>query len=155
MAQSGLLATARELRLAAEVVRAKCCVAAGGYVLLGVYVSGSDTAFLTPRTWSAALALALIVAAAFAHNDVEDEAADRESKPTRPIPSGRVSRHKAMQLAIALAGAGLIITCVLDRRLATFAASYVVLSAMYSRRLKATVLAGNVTIAFLMATIPI
>ena len=48
------------------------------------------------------IALSCLYAAGMVLNDVLDEAVDHEQRPSRPIPSGRVSRSTALRLAIGL-----------------------------------------------------
>src|SRR5690606_14123859 len=103
----------------------------------------------------AALAVGLIVGAAFTFKDVQDIGTDSLIKPTRPLPSQRVSPHAARRYAVMLAASALIAAASLGGALFAFAAAYVVVSALYSTHLKSTVLAGNVTMALLIGSIPI
>jgi geranylgeranylglycerol-phosphate geranylgeranyltransferase len=144
------------LRLRIEIARAQCSIAAGVYVVLGVYVSGVDSAWTDPRTWAGCLAAMLAVAAAFVYNDVRDEAVDRRSRPERPIPSGRLARASALHLSAALAiASGAAAAWSSAGALVPFIAAYVLLSVWYSHVLKGTVLLGNATVAALVASLPI
>lgn len=77
------------------------------YLLTVYYATGGQ---LDGRWLAACLstaALALVIAAGYALNDVCDVAIDRLNAPHRPIPSGRVSRRTAAVCAIVLLAAGL------------------------------------------------
>lgn len=56
----------------------------------------------------------LIYAAGLILNDVADVEQDRRERPTRPIPSGRVSRSVAVGVASALLGGGIATAFLLD-----------------------------------------
>lgn len=142
-------------QVAAEIMRLRACLVAAGYVLLGAYVATEDGSWLSVQTCMAALVVALIFGAAFVYNDVEDELADSLNVPDRPIPSKRLSRQSAIWFAIALTIVALTTVAWLSSWLILVTIAYVILSALYSRRLKGTVLVGNLTVALLIGSIPI
>jgi 4-hydroxybenzoate polyprenyltransferase len=154
-AWSGFESAADGLRLRIEIMRAQCSVAAGAYVLLGVYVSGVESAWTDARTWMGCLAAMLVVAAAFVYNDVRDADVDRRSRPERPIPSGRLARRSALRFSAALALAAGAAAWSSAGALVPFIVLYVLLSVWYSHSLKGTVLLGNATVAALVASLPI
>jgi geranylgeranylglycerol-phosphate geranylgeranyltransferase len=136
-----------------ELMRPKGCAGAACYVLLSAWASGAQAAAL--GTLVAALVVALIVGAAFTFNDVQDVHTDSLIKPSRPLPSRRISPRAACWAAAALAASALIGAATLGSALFAFAVVYVAASALYSTHLKSTVLAGNVTMAVLIGSIPI
>ncbi|MEX0774616.1 MAG: UbiA family prenyltransferase [Phycisphaeraceae bacterium] len=73
---------------------------------------------IVPFPWRAALALAMAMSsfyiAGMVLNDVMDVAVDRLERPSRPIPSGRVSRRSATVVAVALLGAGMLIVALVN-----------------------------------------
>lgn len=62
-----------------------------------------------------ALAMACMYTAGMMLNDRLDVEIDRRERPSRPIPSGRISPAAALNAALALLGAGAIIACAVDR----------------------------------------
>lgn len=147
---SGLGRSARAL---VELMRPKCCAGAACYVLLSTWAGGGQTPGFDAL--AAALVIGFIVGAAFTFNDVKDVRTDSLIKPTRPLPSQRVSPRAAAAFAAALAVSALVGAASLGSPLFAFAAAYVIVSALYSTHLKRTVLAGNVTMALLIGSIPI
>lgn len=123
------------------------------YALLGAYVGGGWTAFAMARTWCAALVVGLVVAFGFVINDYCDLTTDSYNCPDRPLPSGTLSLRTARLYMVCLAGAAIVLACLLGLREGIFALATVALSSGYSYRLKGTVLLGNATIAVLDASI--
>jgi geranylgeranylglycerol-phosphate geranylgeranyltransferase len=144
---------ARAASVALELTRPKCCAGAACYVVLSSWVGGGQAPGYDALV--AALVIALIVGAAFTFNDVEDMRTDSLIKPTRPLPSRRVSPRAARAYAATMAVSALLAAAALGSSLFAFAAAYVIVSALYSTHLKSTVLAGNVTMALLIGSIPI
>lgn len=127
---------------------------AGGVVLLGAWLAGSRA---TASVWQLGAGVCCVVAltaAAFVVNDIFDAAADRLAQRSRPLASGDVSPRAAVQLALALAAAALLLAAALGPAALAYAAAVLVLSWAYSWRLKSTLLAGNLTIAVLVASLP-
>jgi 4-hydroxybenzoate polyprenyltransferase len=122
-------------------------------MLLGAYLSCGARCLLSARVLSAAVVVGLAVAFSFVVNAYRDVAADSLNEPRRPIPSGRVSRRVAGKFAMALAGVALGVAATLGPLMALFALGTVLLSALYSYRLKSTVLIGNAVIGTLNASI--
>lgn len=75
-----------------------------------------DAAFPWRAFALAAPALVLIYVAGMATNDLVDAATDREERPGRPIPSGRVSRAAAGWFAIAATAVALALLAAADWR---------------------------------------
>jgi len=76
------------------------------YLLTVYYAAGGELAGRWPAAGLSTLALALVIAGAYALNDVCDVAADRLNAPRRPIPAGKVRRQTAAVCAAALLAAG-------------------------------------------------
>lgn len=67
-------------------------------------------AFLSPALYLVlALAMSFFYMAGMSFNDVCDTEFDRQRRPSRPIPAGRVSRRQATMLTIALFLAGMML----------------------------------------------
>lgn len=97
-----------------------------------------DPAYVA-RAALAALAFCALSGAVYAFNDVRDAEADRQhpTKRHRPIAAGQLSEPAALTCAAVLAAGALAGCLALDRRLAGFAALYLVQNLIYSLGLKA------------------
>lgn len=154
-ARTGMAAAGEAVMVGVEVTRARNSVAAAVYVLLGIHLSGVERALAAPAAWGSCLAAALAVAAAFVHNDIEDEDVDRHARRDRPIPSGRLSRRVAHKLFAALAILSVAVAWWSSDVLPLLVLGYLFFSVLYSRHLKGTVLLGNVTVAALVGSLPL
>ena len=92
---------------------------------------------------------ALITAAANSVNDIYDVESDRINKPYRPIASGKVSKNAAIWISVMLYTAGVISGAMVNRTALVVAISAVILTYVYSARLKRVSLWGNLTVALL------
>jgi 4-hydroxybenzoate polyprenyltransferase len=95
------------------------------------------------------MAFCALSSAGYLINDLLDLEADRSHpiKRGRPIASGRVSERAALLLAVLLALAALVPATLLDPSFALVAGSYLVLTLLYSARLKHLVLIDLFVIA--------
>src|SRR5665647_2385984 len=96
-----------------------------------------DTGTLIPQTLLLFCVVALITAAGNVINDFFDAKIDAINRPDRPIPSGAVTRAAARGFAVTLFLAGI---------------NSLILIA-YAGKLKRTPLLGNITVAYLSASI--
>ena len=150
--RSGLPIEARLTGLV-QLTRPDKPLASGIYCLVGSYLSGGTEAVLSAPALQAASAVFFVTAFGFAINDYKDAEADRLTKPTRPIPSGRVSPRVARLWALLLALASLGLGSALSPLIGVFAFGLLLFSALYSYCLKQTLLIGNATVALLTAAI--
>jgi len=95
------------------------------------------------------LTVFLITGGGNAVNDYYDREIDAVNRPKRPIPSGRMSARAAFYYSLALFAAGCICAGLVNQFCLAVAAFNSVLLFLYARNLKATPLAGNITVAFL------
>jgi geranylgeranylglycerol-phosphate geranylgeranyltransferase len=137
---------------AVQLVRVETCVQAALFTLFGAYLGSDQPGFIHPGTLTAALCVALTTAASFAINDWWDHATDALGHAGRAIPSGRVTRGAALAIAAAAAAAALAASASLEPSLRFLVAFNLLVSGVYSIRLKSTVLAGNLAIAYLNAS---
>lgn len=153
--QTGLIERMRSrLKGVVQLTRLDTALLAGVYTLLGSYLGGARIGELgTSPAIDAALVVMLIVAASFAINDIYDRENDAFFRPQRAIPSGRITVGQARWIALTFALAGLILSIRLGAGLFLFACFTLVLSTLYSIRLKGTPLWGNGAIALLDASI--
>lgn len=91
----------------------------------------------------------LITGAGNAINDFFDADIDAINKPTRPIPSGRVSRNTALHLSFLLFGIGIALSYLINIICFVIALTNSILLVIYARNLKQTALAGNICIGYL------
>ncbi|HMQ30282.1 MAG TPA: UbiA family prenyltransferase [Chloroflexaceae bacterium] len=137
----------------AAFLRPQIAFQASLYCLVGVYLSGTTTHNLRGEIFLAALTVALLVSFGFVVNDYADRELDRLVKPHRPLPSGRVTVSEARFIALALSGVVVVIATWLAEPLRLIASLNLILTLLYSFWLKRTVLAGNMTMAFLNSSI--
>lgn len=86
-----------------DLVRAPAVLSVVGDTLAGAAAAGHA---LTPRRALLPLASACLYAGGMALNDYADRHLDAVERPERPIPSGRVSETRALQVAVGLTAAG-------------------------------------------------
>jgi 4-hydroxybenzoate polyprenyltransferase len=78
--------------------------------------------FSAGSTLLAAVSLSCFYLAGMVLNDLYDTEFDRESKPSRPIPSGRISVHHAKLFTLLLFACGFVVLAMAAHRSAAFAA---------------------------------
>lgn len=86
-----------------DLVRAPAVLSVVGDTLAGAAAAGHA---LTPRRALLPLASACLYAGGMALNDYADRDLDAVERPERPIPSGRISEGRALQVAVGLTAAG-------------------------------------------------
>ncbi|MGO2180377.1 SCO3242 family prenyltransferase, partial [Cellulosimicrobium funkei] len=86
-----------------DLVRAPAVLSVVGDTLAGAAAAGHA---LTPRRALLPLASACLYAGGMALNDYADRHLDAVERPERPIPSGRVTERRALQVAVGLTAAG-------------------------------------------------
>lgn len=107
----------------------------------------------TSRQWfdivAAALTGALVTAGANAINDFFDIEIDRINRPERPLPRGDLSREDARMMWFVTAIAAVVLNIVVNLAALAIVVAAVVLLYVYSARLKATILAGNIVVGLM------
>ena len=96
-----------------------------------------------------AVAAFLLLSAGNALNDYCDIETDRINKPSRPIPSGQVSRRSALVFAIVLFIAGTMLGLLVNWLAFSVACIVSVLLVFYTIRMRRFLLIGNVVIGLL------
>ena len=86
-----------------DLVRAPAVLSVVGDTLAGAAAAGHR---VTPRRALLPLASACLYAGGMALNDYADRDLDAVERPERPIPSGRVTEQRALQVAVGLTAAG-------------------------------------------------
>ena len=69
-------------------------------------------------------------------NDWRDRVHDGETRPERPLPSGRIAPGRALQLGLCLAALGLVLARMADPQAGAFAAVLALLAGAYNLRLR-------------------
>jgi len=94
----------------------------------------------------------LVTAAGNVINDYFDVEIDRVNRPGRPIPSGQVSLPAARAYAVTLFLAGILVSLFTSGLCTLIAVFNSLLLLIYAARLKRTPLFGNITVAYLAAS---
>lgn len=100
----------------------------------------------------ALLAVFLITGAGNAINDYIDVESDRLNKPKRPIPSGRISRRKALAFSVVLFAIGILFTLFINWACILIAVINSILLVVYSYSLQDKILLGNIVIGYLVGS---
>lgn len=109
-----------------------------------------------PDAMLAAAALALLLAGAFAFNDVVDREVDAVNVPTRPLPSGALSVRSALAIAILCDAAALVAAAwTRSGRVVALTAAMVALLFAYSLALERVLLVKNLVMALIGASVPV
>lgn len=98
----------------ATLVRAPAALSVPGDVLAGAVAGGQPPAL--PRVLGMTASSICLYWAGMALNDYADAAVDSLERPTRPIPSGRITRRQAFRLASGLTLSGLGLAAVAGGR---------------------------------------
>ncbi|MGW5151870.1 UbiA family prenyltransferase [Rhodococcus koreensis] len=142
-------------RFAADLLalsRPVASLCAGAQIVVGAHLTGSGASTLGEATiLRESVAIVLIVAAVNVVNDIVDVDADAISRPGRPLPTGRLTRATAWRLAGAESAIALTLSVGIPAAIVVNPV-LLLLGFYYSYKLKSTVLAGNLTTAFLAAT---
>jgi geranylgeranylglycerol-phosphate geranylgeranyltransferase len=97
----------------------------------------------------AALSASLVMASGNIINDIYDINIDKVNKPSRPLPSGKISVKKAYILYFVFVAASVFISSLLNEKAIAVVLVSILLLFFYSKYLKRIPLVGNMTVAFL------
>ena len=100
----------------------------------------------------ALLAVFLITGAGNAINDYIDVESNKLNKPKRPIPSGRISRRKALAFSVVLFAIGILFTLFINWACILIAVINSILLVVYSYSLQDKILLGNIVIGYLVGS---
>ena len=129
-----------------EILRPFNCMMAAAAAIVGLAMAGG---LLPGATALIFLTVFLITGAGNAINDYYDREIDAINRPKRPIPSGRVSARAAFYYSLVLFAVGCLCAGLVNQICLAVAAFNSLLLILYARNLKATPLAGNISVAFL------
>lgn len=125
-----------------------------GTVIGGVVAMESPNAFLDYRLYIAMFAVFLVLMAGNIINDYFDLEIDKINHPSRPLPSGEISKNNARNLAIAFFLIGVIASLFLgDIIQIVIVILAIILLITYEWKAKASGLAGNIIISFLVGLV--
>jgi geranylgeranylglycerol-phosphate geranylgeranyltransferase len=139
-----------------ELIRPHNCLLAGSAVLIGFLVAARSCSVPLAQTLPAA-ALAFAVAAMVcaggnAVNDYCDREIDAINRPERPIPSGRLSPRRALEIARYLFIIGAILAIPLGATCILLAVLNSAVLVLYASWLKRRGLVGNLTVGYLVGS---
>ena len=124
---------------------------------LGVFIGGFIVIGLNPTyffglapLYLAMLVGFLITGAGNAINDVLDIESDRINRPKRPIPSGRISRRKAIGFSVTLFAIGIVLCGFLNWVCFILAVFNSAVLIVYSVVLQNKILLGNIAVSYLV-----
>jgi geranylgeranylglycerol-phosphate geranylgeranyltransferase len=112
-----------------------------------------DTGTLIPQTLLLLCVVALVTAAGNVINDFFDAEIDAVNRPDRPIPSGAVTRTAARGFAVTLFLSGILVSFFTNPLCIGIAVVNSLILIAYAGKLKRTPLLGNITVAYLSASI--
>ncbi len=129
-----------------EILRPLNCAMAGAAAVIGLLLAAG---FYSMAGALVFLAVFLITGAGNAVNDYYDREIDTINRPGRPIPGSRISPRTALSYSILLFAAGCILAALASPLCLAVAVFNSALLFFYARSLKATLLAGNICVAYL------
>ena len=133
-----------------EIIRPLNCTMSGLAAVIGAFLV---TSIFAPQILLSFIAVFLITAAGNVINDYVDLESDRINRPSRPIPSRRISRQNALIFAIILFLAGILTAVLLNNTICLIIALVnSALLVVYSTHLQNKVLLGNLTVAYLASS---
>lgn len=139
-----------------ELMRYKNCIMAAVAATLGVFIAYGIVLAATPGiafplkdTVLVFLTVLLVTGAGNAINDYCDVNIDRINKPSRPIPSGRVSVQAARNFSLILFATACSCAFLINKPCGQIALFNSILLIYYARTLKRTVFFGNLAVGYL------
>lgn len=130
------------------IIRPLNCLMAAFAVYVASLIAGAP--FGMPVIY-ALISTFLICAGGMVINDYFDVEIDRVNKPARPIPSGKISKTKALIFSVALSIAGIAVSYLIN--IVSFAVAILAsaLLILYAWRLKKVMLVGHLNVSMLVA----
>lgn len=132
------------------IIRPLNCIMAAIAVYIASLISGLSLYPTLPVIYALA-SVFLICAAGMVVNDYFDVEIDRVNKPQRPIPSGRISKRKALAYSYLLFGIGVYVAYLINVFTFILAIIASALLVMYAWKLKKIILIGHLAISTLVA----
>jgi geranylgeranylglycerol-phosphate geranylgeranyltransferase len=132
-----------------DIIRPNVCILSILGIIVGSIVTG---AIYSPLVIPAVIAAFLITAAGNVINDYFDHKTDSLNAPGRPIPSGKLSRQRALYYAIILNLVGLIFSAFITTDFLILAVINTAVLFVYAWRLKKLPLVGNISVSYLSAS---
>ncbi len=137
---------AEKIKAYIDISRPANGVIAFASVLLGAFLSGGGPILSILYVAAAAF---LILSAGNAINDRCDVEIDRINKPSRPIPSGRLSKREASLFSVICSLIGLSLSFLVNLTATFISLTVIILLFLYAVKLKRTPLLGNAVVAVL------
>ncbi|MFN4133659.1 MAG: UbiA family prenyltransferase, partial [Candidatus Hadarchaeales archaeon] len=136
-----------------EIIRPHHCAFAGAAVIIGGVIAGGGALVPLPIFVLAFLVAALVAAGGNVINDYADREIDRINRPERPIPAGRISPEKALDVARGLFIAGILLSLFLGNLYCFLLAAVNSIALIaYAGALKKRGILGNLMIGYLVGS---
>ncbi len=136
------------------LIRFGNCAMSGVAAFIGGFVVSAGGVFRHADAMSAAIVTVfLFTAAGNALNDYIDSDIDAKAHPARPIPSGNIEREKARRLVYLLFAAAVISSLLINASAVAIVIISLGIMLAYEFRLKKLGLTGNISIAWLTASL--
>ncbi|MEL4306354.1 geranylgeranylglycerol-phosphate geranylgeranyltransferase [Methanococcoides sp. LMO-2] len=139
-----------------ELMRAGNCAMAAFAALVGVMIAfnilsstGSSALFSFYDTALVFLIVFFVTGAGNGLNDYFDIDIDTVNKPSRPIPSGRISLRSALYFSLMLFGAGVAMAFLVNVLCGLIALLNSIVLILYAKSLKRTPFFGNASVGYL------
>lgn len=129
-----------------DIIRPNVCLLAALGIFVGAVISGVTGIIPLILAVSATF---LICAGGNVINDYYDYEIDSINKPKRPLPSGRMTRKKAVAYHFILSMTGITLSLLVSSAFFTLAILNYLISTLYAWKLKKIAIIGNITDAFL------
>jgi 4-hydroxybenzoate polyprenyltransferase len=129
------------------LVRIRACLAGGGSVLLGAFLSRGFTGLADGRSVIGSAAIVMAIAAANTANDLVDLKPDRIGLRHRPLADGRLSVRLARTMMVVSVTAAMLLAFSAGLVLGLAMSVLLALAIGYSYWLKDTVVLGNAVVA--------
>ncbi|HVP58418.1 MAG TPA: geranylgeranylglycerol-phosphate geranylgeranyltransferase [bacterium] len=131
------------------LVRPLNCLVASASVAIGAFLASHS---ISARSGWAAVMTLLVSAGGYVLNDYFDIAADRLTKPRRPLAAGLVKPASAIWYAVGLWLAGAVAVWLAGVVASVFYGAWVVVLVLYSSRLKATGVWGHLAVSLVASS---
>jgi geranylgeranylglycerol-phosphate geranylgeranyltransferase len=135
-----------------RLMRIHNCLIAFFSIIMTSFIA-SRSLMIKPGVLLGAMVTLFIMGGGNALNDYFDDKIDRLNKPNRPIPSGLITRKKALFFSIALFFTGVVLSFSLNLLAMSIATANACLLIIYARYSKTMVFAANALIALMTSSV--
>jgi len=130
-----------------EIMRPGNCFMASVAALIGLIIANPNSEIITITL--VFFVVFAVTGAGNTINDFFDRTIDAINRPQRPIPSKRISSHKAQVLSLSLFASGCFMAALINNLALVIGLFNSVLLYLYARNLKVMPLVGNLSVGYL------